>query len=306
MLLKGKTALVTGAGHGIGRGHALELARYGAKVVVNDLGGSVSGGGAGSDADVVVDLIRSRGGEAIADYGDVGDEDQANAMVQRAIDEWGSLNILVNNAGIVRDRAIWNMSAEDFDLVLRVHLRGTFLTCRAAARYWREISQERDDINGRIINTTSGAGLLGNFGQANYTAAKGGIVAMTLTLSIELAKFGVTANVIGPGALTRLSAGVEQGTPREPDEIPGDVWDPGDPATSSPVVAWLASDEAQFVSGQVIRAMRDKIWWMNGWTEAKALSSGKKRWKAEELGRRFATDVFGTRAPGLRLNTDNS
>ena len=174
-LLTGKVALVTGAGHGIGRGHALELARQGATVVVNDLGSSVAGEGRGQDADDVVDIIRAAGGSAVADYGDVGDEEQADAMVQRAHDEFGKLDIVVNNAGIVRDRAIWNMSAADFDLVMRVHVRGSWLTSRAAATRWRAAAKAGDGkIYGRIINTTSGSGLLGHFGQIELQRREGG------------------------------------------------------------------------------------------------------------------------------------
>jgi NAD(P)-dependent dehydrogenase (short-subunit alcohol dehydrogenase family) len=301
-LLEGKVALVTGAGHGIGRGHALELARHGARVVVNDLGSSVRGQGSGRDADAVVDVIKKRGGEAIADVGDVGDEAEADAMVQRGIEEWGKLDILVNNAGIVRDKAIWNMSADDFDAVMRVHVRGTWLTCRSAARYWREASRSGKAILGRIINTTSGAGLDGNFGQTNYATAKAAIVGLTLTLSVELASIGCTVNVIGPGALTRISATLPgMPTPREADEFPEDQFDPMDPAISSPLVAWLASNEAGHVSGQCIKALRDRIIWMRGWGEARSVSNGNKRWDATGLSRLLGTDVFATQAPGLRL-----
>jgi len=302
-LLEGKVALVTGAGHGIGRGHALELAKHGAKIVVNDLGTSVQGEGSGRDAELVVKLIEQRGGTAIADFGDVGDEGEAEAMVQRGIDEFGRLDILVNNAGIVRDRAVWNMSADDFDRVMRVHVRGTWLTSRAAARYWRDRAKAEDGkVFGRIVNTTSGAGLFGNFGQTNYATAKAAIVGMTLTLSLELAGIGVTVNAIGPGGLTRLSAtmpGAAQ--PIEADERPEDEFDPKDPTLCCPVVAWLASDEAGYVSGQVIRAMREHIYLMGGWTEARTVSNGGRRWDATKLGPLMATDVFGTRAPGIRL-----
>ncbi len=302
-LLEGKVALVTGAGHGIGRGHALELARQGAKVVVNDLGGSVKGEGVGRVAEEVCGLIRARGGEAVPDFGDVGDEAQAEAMVKRAFDSFGKIDIIVNNAGIVRDRTIWNMSADDFDLVMRVHLRGTWLTSRAASRIWRERAKaEGGRVFGRIINTTSGAGLLGNFGQSNYATAKAAIVGLTLTLSIELASIGVTVNVIGPGAITRLSSGAAGGAPpKEADELAEGEWDPLGPGVSSPLVAWLASEEAAYVSGQCIRIMRDKIFWMQGWTEVKTISNGNKPWKAEELGKTLSADLFGVRAAGLRL-----
>ncbi len=302
-LLDGKIALVTGAGHGIGRGHALELAKHGATVIVNDLGSNVSGEGAGRDADVVVGIIQERGGIASANYGNVADETDANAMVQQAIDEYGRLDILVNNAGIVRDRVIWNMTVQDFDLVMNVHVRGTWLTSRAAAQHWRDAAKGAGGIAyGRIINTTSGAGLLGNFGQTNYGTAKAAIVGMTLTLNLELARLGVTANCIGPGGITRISAGLTGASIREPDEIPVDEFDPMDPSLCCPVVAWLASPEAGHVSGQVIRAMGEKIFLMGGWTEDKIISNGGKRWDAITLGNVMATQVFGTRAAGLTLN----
>jgi NAD(P)-dependent dehydrogenase (short-subunit alcohol dehydrogenase family) len=300
-LLDGKIALVTGAGHGIGRGHALELAKHGAKVVVNDLGGSVHGEGAGRDADVVVDIIRARGGEAIADYGNVADEASVEVMIGRAIEQWGRFDILVNNAGIVRDKAIWNMSAADFDAVTAVHLRGPWLTCRRAARHWRECHKADGQVYGRIINTTSGSGLSGNFGQSNYAAAKAGVVGMTLTLSLELASIGVTANAIGPGAITRLSAAPGAAPPREADEYQPDEWDPLGPTVSSPLVAWLASEQAQFVSGQCFKAIGEKISWMQGWSEARVVRNGEKPWNAEKLGQLLTTDLFATRAPGLRM-----
>jgi NAD(P)-dependent dehydrogenase (short-subunit alcohol dehydrogenase family) len=302
-LLEGKVAVVTGAGHGIGRGHALELAKQGATVVVNDLGTSVHGEGTGRDAEAVVDIITRRGGVAVADFGDVSDEVQATEMVKRAIDEFGRLDVLVNNAGIVRDRAIWNMSADDFDLVMRVHVRGTWLTSRAAAKHWRERAKlGGGTVAGRIINTTSGAGLVGNFGQTNYATAKAAIVGMTLTMSLELASIGVTVNAIGPGGLTRISATMPGApTPVEADERTDEEFDPKDPTLSSPVVAWLASDEASYVSGQVIRAMGEHIHLMRGWVEERTISNGGARWDATKLGSQMATDVFRTRTPGLRL-----
>jgi len=300
-LLSGKVALVTGAGHGIGRGHALELARHGATVVVNDLGSSVAGEGRGHDADDVVDVIRAAGGSAVADYGDVGDEEQADAMVQRAHDEFGKLDIVVNNAGIVRDRAIWNMSAADFDLVMRVHVRGSWLTSRAAASRWRAVAKAGDGkAYGRIINNTSGAGLLGHFGQSNYSTAKAAIVGLTQTLSLELAGIGVTANVISPGGHTRLSAAADA---PEPDQRDPDDFDPMDPSLCSPVVAWLASPEAGYVSGQVVRAIGETIDLMSGWSKAVTISNGATRWDANTLGQRLATDVFKVRTPGLRLGS---
>lgn len=301
-LLAGKVALVTGAGHGIGRGHALELAKQGAKVVVNDLGSSVKGEGQGRDADVVVDIIKSRGGEAVADYGDVSKEADAQAMVQRGIDAWGRFDILVNNAGIVRDKTIWNMPVEDFDLVMNVHLRGTWLTCRAAAQYWRaQAKANGGTYKGRIINTTSGAGLQGNFGQSNYATAKAAVAGLTLTLAVELASIGVTSNIISPGGLTRISSTTTAGATKEPDEFAEDEWDRYDPSIASPVVAWLASDEAQLVNGQCIRAVGERLSWLKGWHEAAGINSGQKRWKTEQLGRIIGMDLFGVQATGLRM-----
>ena len=300
-LLDGKVAIVTGAGHGIGRGHALELAKHGAKVVVNDLGVSVKGEGQGKDADLTVDIITERGGQAVANYENVADYEGAGRMIAQAVDTYGQLDVLVNNAGIVRDSAIWNMSEGDFDAVIAVHVKGTWAPSHWAARHWRDRSKGGETFTGRIINTTSGAGLVGNFGQTNYATAKGAIVALTLTLNVELNKLGVTANCIGPGGITRLSASSMGVTAREPDEIPEDEFDRFDPSLCSPVVAWLASPQAGHVSGQVIRAMGEKIFWMNGWTEEVILNNGGKRWDAEKLGDLFAVDVFRTKAPGLRM-----
>ena len=274
-LLDGKIAIVTGAGHGIGRGHALELAKHGARVVVNDLGSSVAGEGASQDADLIVKLIEQRGGQAVANYGDVADETQSGEMIQQAVDTWGRLDVLVNNAGIVRDGAIWNMTATDFDAVMRVHVRGTWLPSHHAAKHWRARAQAGETFTGRIINTTSGAGLVGNFGQTNYATAKAAIAGLTQTLSLELYKLGVTVNAIGPAGATRIT-GTMPNAPKviEPDEVPEDEFNPMDPSVSSPVVAWLASDESQLVTGQVIRAVAENIILMQGWTDGPKLSNG--------------------------------
>ncbi|MFO7279601.1 MAG: SDR family NAD(P)-dependent oxidoreductase [Thermoanaerobacterales bacterium] len=300
-LLEGKVAVVTGAGHGIGRGHALELAKHGAKVVVNDLGTSVDGEGSSRDADLTVKLIEARGGTAVANYEDVADHEGAGRMIAQAVDTWGRLDILVNNAGIVRDGAIWNMSPEDFDAVMRVHVRGTWCPSHWAAKHWRERHKRGETFTGRIINTTSGAGLVGNFGQSNYATAKAAIAGLTLTLSLELYKMGVTVNAVGPAGATRITATMPGAPPViEPDEVPEDEWNPMDPAVSSPLVAWLASDQAQHVTGQVIRAVGENIIWMRGWTDGPSINNGGKRWDATTLGTLLNTDVFGTRAPGLR------
>jgi len=300
-LLEGKVAIVTGAAHGIGRGHALELAKHGASVVVNDRGVSVRGEGSGQDADLTVKLIEARGGIASANYGDIADEADVDALFAQAIAEYGKVDIVVNNAGIARDSAIWNMSADDYDAVMRVHVRGTWLPSRAAARHWRERFATEGKVGGRLINTTSGAGLVGNFGQTNYATAKAAIAGMTLTLSLELYRFGVTVNAVGPGGATRI-VGTMANAPKllEPDDLGEDEYNPMDPAGSSPLVAWLASDEADHVTGQVIRALHDRIVLMGGWSEVREVSSGEKRWDATKLGQILATDLFNTRAPGLR------
>ena len=300
-MLDGKVCIVTGAGHGIGRAHAMELARHGARVVVNDVGSSVHGEGTGKDADLTVGIITERGGEAVANYADVADHDAAASMVAQAVDTWGRLDVLVNNAGIVRDSAIWNMDEADFDSVIRVHVKGSWAPSKHAAIHWRERAKAGERVTGRIINTTSGAGLVGNFGQTNYATAKAGIAGLTLTLSLELHKLGVTVNCVGPAAATRIT-GTMPGAPAviEADDVPEDEWNRMDPAVSSPLVAWLASDGSQLVTGQVIRAVAEDIVWMKGWSEGPTISNGGKRWDATELGSRLATDVFGVRAPGLR------
>ena len=300
-MLDGKVAIVTGAGHGIGRGHALELAKHGAKVVVNALGVSVTGEGEGKDADLTVDIITERGGEAVANYENVADYEGAGRMIQQAVDTYGQLDVLVNNAGIVRDSAIWNMSEADFDAVLAVHVKGTWAPCHWAARHWRDRSKAGEAFTGRVINTTSGAGLVGNFGQTNYATAKAGIAGMTQTLSLELAKLGVTVNCVGPAAATRIT-GTMPGAPEviEADDVPEGEWNRMDPSVSSPLVAWLASDESQHVSGQIIRAVAENIILMKGWADGPTINNKGKRWDATKLGQQLATDVFFTKAPGLR------
>jgi NAD(P)-dependent dehydrogenase (short-subunit alcohol dehydrogenase family) len=300
-LLDGKVCIVTGAGHGIGRGHALELAKHGAKVVVNDLGGSVTGEGASHDADLTTKLIEQRGGEAVANYGDVADDEQAGALIAQAVETWGRLDVLVNNAGIVRDGVVWNMSVDDFDAVMRVHVRGTWLPSHHAAIYWRERAKSGETFTARIINTVSGAGLVGNFGQSNYAPAKAAIASMTQTLSLELYRMGVTVNAIGPAGATRITATMPNAPAViEPDDVPDGEFNGMDPSLSSPVVAWLASDESQHVTGQVIRAVGERIILMDGWTDGPTITSGNTRWDATKLGMQLATDVFKTRAPGLR------
>jgi NAD(P)-dependent dehydrogenase (short-subunit alcohol dehydrogenase family) len=300
-LLDGKVAIVTGAGHGIGRGHALELAKEGATVLVNDLGSSLAGHGTGHDADLTVELIEGRGGRAAANYADVAEMDQAAAMIDQAVELFGRLDIVVNNAGIARDATIWGMTESDWDSVIRVHLKGTFAPSQAAIRHWRELDKAGEDMSGRrIINTTSGAGLVGNFGQANYTAAKAGIAAFTQTVSLEVFKMGVTVNCIGPAGATRMAASIPGAgiVAKEPDEFT--EWDRMDPSLASPLVAWLASDKAGHVTGQVIRAVGDEIVLMSGWSNGNTIRNPEKRWEPSELTALMNADVFHSRAPGLR------
>ena len=301
-MLDGKVAIVTGSGHGIGRGHAMELAKHGAKVLVNDLGGSVTGEGAGRAADETVALIEAKGGEATPNYGDVSNHDQCGEMVQQAIDTYGKLDIVVNNAGIVRDAAIWNMPVENWDVVMAVHVRGTWSMSHFAAKYFREQNKAGAGINGRIINTTSGAGLGGNFGQTNYATAKAAIAGLTLTLAQELASSNVTVNCIGPAGLTRITATMPgAGEAFEPDDVAEGEFHPMDPKNSSPVVAWLASDEADYITGQIIRVLYDQIILMKGWSEKVVIASGNQTWDATKLGPRMAAEVFGVFPTGIKF-----
>src|SRR5919198_4507917 len=238
-LLDGRVAVVTGAGRGIGRGFALELAREGAKVIVNDAGVETDGRGGSEDpAAMVVKEIEQLGGEGAPNYDDVSKFDASRNIIQTAIDSFGTIDILVNNAGILRDRTLLKMEEDEFDAVIAVHLKGTFNCARHAAVKFRE--QE----SGRIINITSSAGLRGNFGQTNYSAAKAGIVGMTLTWALELGKYGITVNAMAPSAVTRMTTGLLPGTE---DKIPPTM----DPVLNAPMIAFLASEQAAHVNGQV-------------------------------------------------------
>src|SRR3954454_15912794 len=243
-LCEGRVALVTGAGRGIGREHALSLAKHGAKVVVNDLGGDV--GGAGEDlspAQSVVDEIVAAGGEAVVNGGNVADFDDAGRMVAQAIDEFGRLDVLVNNAGILRDRMLVNMDPAEWDAVIAVHLRGTFGPMRHAAAYWRERAKAGDEVDARIINTPSPSGIYGNVGQTNYGAAKAGIAAMTTIAAEELHRYGVTVNAVSPSALTRMTEGLV--------ELDEEAKQRLAPHWIAPLVTWLASGESRWVTGRV-------------------------------------------------------
>jgi NAD(P)-dependent dehydrogenase (short-subunit alcohol dehydrogenase family) len=301
-MLDGKVAIVTGAGHGVGRGEALELAAQGAQVVVNDLGGSSTGEGADArPADEVAALIADRGGEAVASHDDVADWAGARAMVHQAIETFGRLDVLVNNAGILRDKMIFSMSEDDFDSVIRVHLKGTFAPTHHAAVYWREQSKAGSQPRASIVNTASGAGLQGNVGQANYGSAKAGIAAMTIITSLELARYGVRANVICPGGMTRLAGTILKDLElKEPDEY--DTYEAMNPANSAPMVAFLASDESITITGQVFRAVGSSIAHYQPWTVgAEITSRDGERWVAEEIGAAVYTQIFKSRHPGLQM-----
>src|SRR5215218_2894348 len=231
--MDGKVAIVTGAGRGLGRAEALELARLGARVVVNDYGRTLQGEEEKSPADAVVDEITAAGGEAVADHGDVADWHDSRHLVQTAVDRFGQLDILVNNAGFLRDRMLFNMSEEDFDLVVRVHLKGHFCMSRHAASYWRDRSKASEGpVYGRIVNTTSEAALLGSPGQPNYAAAKAGIISLTIATANSIGRYGVTANAIAPRARTRMT----EALPGIGDEAEGD-FDEFAPENVSPLVA---------------------------------------------------------------------
>jgi 3-oxoacyl-[acyl-carrier protein] reductase len=244
--MDGKVAIVTGAGRGLGRAEALELARLGVHVVVNDLGRTLHGENEASAADTVVEEITTSGGKAVAHYGDVAAWDDAADLVRTAVETFGRLDILVNNAGFLRDRMIFNMSEEEFDAVIRVHLKGHFCTSRHASAYWRDRSKAAGEpVYGRVINTASEAGLGGSAGQPNYAAAKGAIIQLTLATANALARYGVTANAIAPRALTRMT---EHLAGFDASEEGFDVFAP---ENVSPLVAYLASPAAARVSGEV-------------------------------------------------------
>ena len=256
----GRVAIVTGAGRGIGREHALLLAREGAKVVVNDLGAAADGTGADeSPAQQVVNEIKAMGGDAIANGDDVSDWEGAQRMVNSAIETFGDLHVLVNNAGILRDRVLVNMTEQEWDAVVKVHLKGTFAPARWAAAYWREQTKAGKQVDARIINTTSVSGIYGNAGQTNYGAAKAGIAAFTLIAAQEVYRYGVTVNCISPGALTRLTEFL----------MPENLDDAGraerDPAWIAPICAWLASPLSKNVTGRVFQVAGSKLSVAEGW-----------------------------------------
>ena len=259
-LCEGRVAIVTGAGRGIGREHALSLARHGAKVVVNDLGGAVDGSGSDlSPAEQVVEEILGTGGAAVANADNVADWEGAQQMVNTAIETFGDLHVVVNNAGILRDRVLANMTEEEWDSVINVHLKGTFAPSRWAVAYWRERAKAGETVSGRIINTTSVSGIYGNPGQTNYGAAKAGIAAFTTIAALEVARYGVTVNAVAPVALTRMTEGL--GPAPETDE----QREARSPHWIAPIVTWLASEESADVTGRVFEASGQTLAVAEGW-----------------------------------------
>jgi NAD(P)-dependent dehydrogenase (short-subunit alcohol dehydrogenase family) len=296
-IVDGRVVIVTGAGGGIGRAHALAFAAEGARVVVNDIGVGLDGSpaGGGSAAQSVVDEITAAGGEAVANGSNIADWDEAAKLVHTAVEEFGGLDVLVNNAGIVRDRMMANTSEEEFDAVIAVHLKGHFAAMRHAASYWRGLSKKGkapEEIDARIINTSSGAGLQGSVGQGNYSAAKAGIATMTLVAAAEMGRYGVTVNAIAPSARTRMTETVFA----EMMSTQGDDFDAMAPENISPLVVWLGSIESRDITGKIFEIEGGKIRVAEGWAHGPQIDKGA-RWDPAELGPVVADLLAKSRTP---------
>ena len=260
-LCEGRVAIVTGAGRGIGREHALMLAEHGAKVVVNDLGANPDGTGADAGpANEVAELIRANGGEAVVNGDDVSDMAGAKRLIDQAIESFGRLDVLINNAGILRDRMVFSMTEEDWDSVIKVHLKGTFATTHYASIYWREQTKAGQTFDARIINTSSPSGIYGNVGQSNYGAAKAGIAAFTIITAMELARYGVTVNCLAPGAITRLTQGLMGAAAEDPS-----VHEKMSPRWIAVIATWLASPESKGVTGRVFDVQGSQLAIAEAW-----------------------------------------
>jgi NAD(P)-dependent dehydrogenase (short-subunit alcohol dehydrogenase family) len=280
--LDGRVAIITGAGRGLGREHALLFAQEGAKVVVNDLGGDIHGEGADrAPAQQVVDEIEAAGGEAVANVDSVADFDGAQRLIQTAVDTFGDLHVLVNNAGILRDRVLVNMTEQEWDAVIHVHLKGHFCPTRHAAAYWREQTKAGKEVKASIIHTSSTSGLLGNPGQTNYGAAKSGIATFSQICAMELQRYGVRSNAIAPAARTRLTEqtpGLSEVVKEPEDESQFDVWDP---ANVSPFVAYLATEACTF-NGEAFLVQGGVVQRFQPWTLSEKIDKGD-RWAVDEL-----------------------
>ncbi|WP_068155370.1 SDR family oxidoreductase [Rhodococcus phenolicus] len=282
-LLDGRVVIVTGAGRGLGRAHALAFAAEGAKVVVNDIGVGGDGSATGeSPGEQVVEEIRAAGGDAVVNGDDVADWDGAANLIKTALDNFGRLDVLVNNAGFLRDRMLANMSEDEWDLVTRVHLKGHFAPMRHAMTYWRGESKAGNPVDARIINTSSGAGLMGSIGQGNYAAAKAGIAALTIQAAAEFARYGVTVNAIAPSARTRMTVGAG-GAMAEMMAAPEEGFDAMAPENVSPLVVWLGSAESKDVTGRVFEVEGGKVSVADGWRHGDVVDKGE-RWDPKELG----------------------
>ena len=276
----GRVVAITGAGRGLGRAHALAFAAEGAKVVVNDLGASLQGEGVDmSPAQEVVNEIEAMGGQAIVNGDDISDWDGAGNLVQAAIDTFGGLDTLVTNAGIVRDRMFVNMTVEDWDAVIKVHLRGTFCPVKRAVEYWRAESKAGRQRAARVITTSSGAGLMGSLAQTNYAAAKAGIATFTINIAAELGRIGVTANSIAPSARSRMTEDAFAEMMAKPES----GFDAMDPANLSPIVVWLGSEESADVTGRVFECAGGELSVADGWQHGTPVDKGD-RWDPAELG----------------------
>lgn len=280
-LAEGRVVIVTGAGRGLGRAHALAFAEEGAKVVVNDLGVGLDGlPGPESPAALVVAEIRANGGEAVAHGGDIATSEGAASLVETAVSTFGRLDTLVNNAGFLRDRMLVNLDEDDWDAVMRVHLKGHFLPLKHAAAYWRAEAKEGRQVAARVVNTSSGAGLLGSVGQGNYSAAKAGILGLTLVSAAEMGRYGVQVNAIAPAARTRMTEQTFADTMAAPE---AGAFDAMAPENVSPLVVWLGSDASAGVTGRVFEAEGGRITVMEGWRPGPTADCGT-RWTPSEAG----------------------
>lgn len=279
-LCAGKVVIVTGAARGLGRAHALALAGEGAKVVVNDVGVHLDGsGGSRGPAEEVVAEIRALGGDAVLDGSDISAWEGARELVRTAVETFGRLDALVNNAGVVRDRMFVNLAESEWDDVVRVHLKGHAATMRHAASYWRDLAKAGQPVRARVVNTTSGAGLLGSIGQSNYAAAKAGIAALTINTAAELGRYGIAVNAIAPSARTRMTEEVFA----EDMARPAEGFDAMAPENVSPLVVWLTSDDAEGVTGQVFEVAGGMVSVATGWRHGPARDKGQ-RWQPDEVG----------------------
>ncbi len=275
----GRVVIISGAARGLGRAHAVAFAAQGARVVVNDLGVERDGSGGTSDAaNEVVAEILALGGEAVSNAADVADWDQSRAMIAQAIDTWGRLDTLVCNAGFLRDRMLAGMSEDEWDSVTRVHLKGHFAPARHAIEHWRERAKAGENVDARLVNTSSGAGLMGSIGQGNYASAKAAIALLTVQQAAEWGRYGVAVNAVAPDARTRMTAGVFY------DSEPPDGWDEKSPDNVSPLVVWLGSQECD-ITGRVFECTGGQLNVCDGWQHGPVASVGERRMTVDEAGR---------------------